>query len=46
MFVEPILKMLKAKVQATVSHVSGTALALAPLVVAIGFGTAAAELLA
>ncbi len=43
MFVELILKMLEAKVQATVSHVSGTALALVPLAVAIGFGTAAAD---
>jgi hypothetical protein len=43
MFVETIIKMLKAKIQATVSYVSGAAFALAPLVVAIGFGTAAAD---
>ena len=42
MFLEPILKLLEAKVQSAVSHVSGAAMALAPLVVAIGFGTAAA----
>jgi hypothetical protein len=40
--VEPILKLLEAKIQSAVSHVSGAAMALAPLVVAIGFGTAAA----
>jgi hypothetical protein len=43
MFFEPILKLLEAKVQSAVSHVSGAAMALAPLVVAIGFGTAAAD---
>ena len=43
MFFEPVLKLLEAKVQSAVSHVSGSAMALAPLVVAIGFGTAAAD---
>ena len=43
MFVEPIIKLLETKVQSAVSHVSGVAMALAPLVVAIGFGTAAAD---
>jgi len=43
MIFEPILKLLEAKVQSAVSHVSGAAMALAPLVVAIGFGTAAAN---
>lgn len=43
MFVEPILKRVEAKLQSAVVHASGTALALIPLVVAIGFGTAAAN---
>jgi len=43
MFFEPIVKVLEAKVQSAVSHLSGAAMALAPLVVAIGFGTAAAD---
>ena len=43
MFFEPIVKLLEAKVQSAVSHLSGAAMALAPLVVAIGFGTAAAD---
>ncbi|ARN82415.1 hypothetical protein [Methylocystis bryophila] len=43
MFIEPILKMAEAKIRAAVSRMSGAALALAPLVVAIGFGTAAAN---
>lgn len=43
MFVEPILKRLEHKIQSTVSHASGTAIALVPLVVAVGFGTAAAD---
>jgi hypothetical protein len=43
MFFEPVLKLLEAKVQSAVSHVSGSAMALAPLFVAIGFGTAAAD---
>ena len=43
MFFEPVLKLLEAKVQSVVSHVSGAAMALVPLVVAIGFGTAAAD---
>jgi hypothetical protein len=42
MFFEPVLKLLEAKVQSAVSHVSGAVMALAPLFVAIGFGTAAA----
>ena len=45
MFVEPILKRLENKIQSTVGHVSGAAIALVPLLVAVGFGTAAAELL-
>ncbi|HEY8137265.1 MAG TPA: hypothetical protein VIF61_05460 [Methylocystis sp.] len=43
MFVEPILKRLEHKIQSTVSHASGTAIALVPLLVAVGFGTAAAD---
>ena len=43
MLFEPILKLLEAKVQSAASHVSGAAMALAPLIVAIGFGTAAAD---
>ena len=43
MFAEPILKRLETKFQSVVNHASGTALALLPLVVAIGFGTAAAD---
>ena len=43
MFVEPILKRLEHKIQSTVGHVSGAAIALAPLLVAVGFGTAAAD---
>jgi len=43
MFVEPILKLLEARLRVSVSHVSGAALALAPLAVGIGFGTAAAD---
>ena len=46
MLFESIVKLLEAKAQSAVSHVSGAALALIPLIVAIGFGTAAAELLA
>jgi hypothetical protein len=43
MFFERVLKFVEAKVQSAVSRVSGAAMALAPLVVAIGFGTAAAD---
>ena len=43
MFVEPILKRLENKIQSTVGHVSGAAIALVPLLVAVGFGTAAAD---
>jgi hypothetical protein len=43
MFVEPILKRLEHKIESTVSHASGTAIALVPLLVAVGFGTAAAD---
>jgi hypothetical protein len=43
MFVEPILKRLEQKIQSIVSHVSGAAIALVPLLVAVGFGTAAAD---
>ncbi len=43
MFVEPILKRLEHKIRSTVSHASGTAIALVPLLVAVGFGTAAAD---
>jgi len=43
MLFEPILKLLEAKVQSAVSHVSGAAMAVVPLIVAIGFGTAAAD---
>jgi uncharacterized membrane protein len=42
MFVEPILKRLEYKIQSAVSHVSGAAIALVPLFVGVGFGTAAA----
>jgi hypothetical protein len=43
MFVEPILKRLEHKIQSTLGHASGAAIALAPLLVAAGFGTAAAD---
>ena len=43
MFVEPILKRLEHKIESTVSHASGTAIVLVPLLVAVGFGTAAAD---
>ena len=43
MFVEPILKRLENKIQFTVGQVSGAAIALVPLLVAVGFGTAAAD---
>ncbi len=43
MFVEPILKRPEHKIQSTVGHVSGAAIALVPLLVAVGFGTAAAD---
>lgn len=43
MLFESIVKLLEAKAQSAVSHVSGAALALIPLIVAIGFGTAAAD---
>jgi predicted permease len=43
MFVEPILKRLEHKIQSTVSHASGAAIALVPLLVGVGFGTAAAD---
>jgi len=43
MLFEPIVKLLEAKAQSAVIHVSGAALALMPLIVAIGFGTAAAD---
>jgi hypothetical protein len=42
MFVEPILKRLEHTVQSAVGHFSGAAIALVPLLVAVGFGTAAA----
>jgi hypothetical protein len=43
MFSEPIIKLLETKVKSAVSQVSGAAMSLAPLVVAVGFGTAAAD---
>ena len=43
MLVEPILKRLENKIQSTVGQVSGAAIALVPLLVAVGFGTAAAD---
>ena len=43
MFVEPILKRVEAKIQSTVSHASGTAIAVVPFLVAVGFATAAAD---
>lgn len=43
MFVEPILKRLENAIQSSVMHVSGSVIALVPLLVAVGFGTAAAD---
>jgi hypothetical protein len=43
MLLESIVKLLEAKALSAVTHVSGAALALIPLIVAIGFGTAAAD---
>lgn len=43
MFVEPILKRLENTIQSTVTHVSGSVIALVPFLVAVGFGTAAAD---
>jgi hypothetical protein len=43
LFVEPILKRLENMVQSTVAHVSGSVIALFPFLVAVGFGTAAAD---
>jgi hypothetical protein len=43
MFVEPILRRLENAIQSRVIHVSGSVLALVPLLIAVGFGTAAAD---
>ncbi|MFY9657292.1 MAG: hypothetical protein WAK01_12025 [Methylocystis sp.] len=43
MLFEPIMKLLEARAQSAVSHVSTTAMALVPLLVAVGFATAAAD---
>lgn len=43
MFVEPILLRMEHKIHSVVSHVSGSIVALVPLLISAGFGTAAAD---